>query len=371
MCYSLIALWHERQRFVPAILAVSFSALLIAVQSGMLLGIFSIVTIPVDHARAHIWVGSPDLVSIEASQPIPRRWASRLNMPQVDRFELYQRGFISWHKPTGGAEVCMLLGPQLQAGALGLMDEIGPQLRQRLQEPGTVAVDEAALRQLGLTKGVGEVAEANGQRIRVVGLVRGTKGVTAPYVLSSYETARQLLRSPSEQTGFVLAHCRDPRQATAVVAKLRRHHDMCAFTAEELSSLSRWHWLLKTGGGTAMAFTTLLGLLVGAAITSQSLYGATVASNREFAVLRAMGIPRWRIAGVVVAQSFWVGLLGLAVALPITYAAQSGGARLGVTILLEPWILIYASVVTLAMALSSGLVALRSLGVVEPAALLR
>ena len=48
-----------------------------------------------------------------------------------------------------------------------------------------------------------------------------------------------------------------------------------------------------------MAFTTLLGLLVGAAITSQSLFGATVASLREFAVLRAMGIPRWRMAGVV------------------------------------------------------------------------
>jgi putative ABC transport system permease protein len=371
VCYSLIALWHERQRFLPAVLAVAFSALLIAVQSGMLLGIFAIVTIPVDHARAHIWVGSPDLASIEASQPIPRRWASRLNLPQVDRLELYQRGFVSWHKPTGGAEVCMLLGPQLGTGALGAMDELSPSLRQRLQAPGTVAVDEAALSQLGLTKGVGEAAEANGQRVRIVGLVQGTKGVTAPYVLCSYETARQLLRSPGEQTGFVLAHCRDPKQAPAVVAKLRRYHDMSAFTSEELSYLSRSHWLLKTGGGTAMAFTTLLGLLVGAAITSQSLFGATVASLREFAVLRAMGIPRWRIAGVVVAQSFWIGVLGVVLAVPTAFAAQAVGTRVNVQILLEPWILAYAAAVTLVMALAAGLVALRSLRLVEPEALLR
>jgi len=49
----------------------------------------------------------------------------------------------------------MLLGPQLGAGGAGAMDELSPELRQRLQAPGTVAVDEAALGQLGLTKGVG------------------------------------------------------------------------------------------------------------------------------------------------------------------------------------------------------------------------
>jgi len=52
----LIALWHERQRFLPPCSPSSFSALLIAVQSGMASGIFSIVTIPVDHASGpHIW----------------------------------------------------------------------------------------------------------------------------------------------------------------------------------------------------------------------------------------------------------------------------------------------------------------------------
>jgi putative ABC transport system permease protein len=234
-----------------------------------------------------------------------------------------------------------------------------------------VAVDEAALGQLGLTKGIGEIAEANGQRVRVVGLVHGTKGVTAPYVVCSYETARRLLRAPGEQTGFVLAHCRDPQEAPAVVSQLRRYHDMSAFTREELSSLSRSHWLFKTGGGTAMAFTTLLGLLVGAAITSQSLYGATVASLREFAVLRAMGIPRWRLAGVVLTQSFWIGLIGVILSLPIAFAAQGTGARLGVQIMLESWILAYSAAVTLVMALISGLVALRSLGLVKPETLLR
>jgi len=39
MSYSLATLWHERQRFLPGVLAVAFSALLIALQIGLLLGL--------------------------------------------------------------------------------------------------------------------------------------------------------------------------------------------------------------------------------------------------------------------------------------------------------------------------------------------
>ena len=74
-----------------------------------------------------------------------------------------------------------------------------------------------------------------------------------------------------------------------------------------------------------MGFTALLSLLVGLAITSQTLYAATVASLREYAVLRALGIPRRRMAGLVMAQSLWVGLAGIALALP--HDLRAGGRR--------------------------------------------
>src|SRR5207244_12458180 len=78
--FAVATLWHERVRFMPAVLAVAFSAVLIVLQTGLLLGTFAVVSLPVDHARADIWIGSPDLVSVEGAQPIPRRWASRLNV---------------------------------------------------------------------------------------------------------------------------------------------------------------------------------------------------------------------------------------------------------------------------------------------------
>ena len=37
MSYAITTIWHERNRFLPAIMAVAFSALLIALQSGLLM----------------------------------------------------------------------------------------------------------------------------------------------------------------------------------------------------------------------------------------------------------------------------------------------------------------------------------------------
>src|SRR5207249_9115558 len=115
----------------------------------------------------------------------------------------------------------------------------------------------------------------------------------------------------------------DPEDAPRVVARMRQQYeDVSTFTSSEFSLRSRLHWLFKTKAGVALGYAALLGLLVGAVVTSQTLYAATVASLREFAVLRALGIPRWRIAGMVLAQSFWVGIIGVAIGFVAVHAAS-------------------------------------------------
>src|SRR6185295_17526770 len=137
-------------------------------------------------------------------------------------------------------------------------------------------------------------------------------------------------------------------------------------TSEGFSFDSRWHWLTKTKAGIAMGFTALLGLLVGAVVTSQTLYAATAAAQREYATLRAMGIPRWRLKISVLSQSFWVGLGGLIVAAPITLALAQAATMINIQVRLSPIIVIPAGIITMAMALGSGLLALRSLQRTDP-----
>jgi putative ABC transport system permease protein len=371
MSYSLSTLWYERQRFLPGILAVAFSALLIVLQCGLLLGLFSITSIPIDHSRADLWVGAPEVLSVDLGRPIPERYLTRVAaQPEVECAEPFLQGFMYWTKPDGGSELCIVIGTRLDGEALGPMAELTPEMRSRLGEPGTIVVDQGELGRLGI-RGVGDVAEVTNQRVRVVGLIRGFRSLSGPYLFCSLRTARMLLRLTSEQTTYVLARCRRPEQAPAVVARLRRTPTLSAFTSEDFSRRSRLHWLTKTKAGVALGCAAALGLLVGAVVTSQTLYAATAASMREYAVLRAMGIPRWRMAAAVLVQSFWVGLAGIAVAGPAAFGLAQAAKLVAVPVLLPPWLLGGTVAITMAMALLSGLAALRSLRLIEPALLLR
>src|SRR2546429_8043905 len=102
MSYSLATLWHERNRYLPGILAVAFSALLIALQCGLLLGLFSITSLPIDHTNADIWMGAPSVLSVDLGESIRAENLFRvLEQPGVARAEVYVQGFAYWTKPNG------------------------------------------------------------------------------------------------------------------------------------------------------------------------------------------------------------------------------------------------------------------------------
>src|SRR5262249_53749565 len=162
------------------VLAVAFSALLIALQGGLLLGLFSITSLPIDHSSADLWVGNPEVLSVDLGRTIPEAWVTRLTrQPEIEHVEPYLQAFAYWAKPGGGTELCCLIGTRLRDGTLGALRELTPELRARLTEPGSAVVDEAELGRLGI-RGVGDTAEVAGRRVRVVGLVRGFKSLAGP-----------------------------------------------------------------------------------------------------------------------------------------------------------------------------------------------
>jgi len=265
----------------------------------------------------------------------------------------------------------MVVGARLAEDSLGAVEPLraDPDKMAMLTEPGTIIIDESDKARLGVEK-VGDFAEISGVRVRVVDFTKGVKSLAGPYVFCSITTARPLLRLLPDQITYVLGKCKDPNDSAKVVERLRGDYDnVSTFSAENFSFQSRMHWVLKTKAGVALGYAAALGLLVGAVVTSQTLYAATAASLREFAVLRALGIPRWRMSLMVLNQAFWVGILGIIVALPAAYGFAALADYLGVQILLRWWLLTSAAVTTVLMAIGSGLLALRSLRDVEPATL--
>lgn len=375
MSYALQTLWHERARYASGVLAVTFSAVLIALQCGLLLGLFKITSIPVDNTTADVWVGSQAVPSVDLGKPIPVADLSRVaGRPGVTSVELYIANFANFTKPAGGTELCYLLGSKLDDDAAGAPVVLTRAQRDLLTMPGAIIVDESDMtRRLGVK--VGDTTKINGKDVRVVGTVKGLKSLAAPWVLCSEYTARHLLGFllPADHVTFLLVRCATPARAKELAAELRDQYgaDMDAYTSEEFSFRSRKYWLLRTKAGIAIGYAALLGLVVGMVITAQTLYSATTASAREFAILLALGVPRWRISLMVLGQSFWVGLIGVALAYPACLALKYAARQVGADVDLRWEVLLGTAAVTVGMALLSGVFALRSVRQIEPMTLLR
>src|SRR5215510_4772925 len=120
MSYALQTLWHERSRYASGVLAVTFSAVLIALQCGLLLGLFKITSIPIDNTTADLWIGSTSVPSVDLGKPIPEWYITRVSgLPGVSMPERYIANFANFTKPVGGTELCFLLASNLDDGAAG------------------------------------------------------------------------------------------------------------------------------------------------------------------------------------------------------------------------------------------------------------
>jgi putative ABC transport system permease protein len=145
-----------------------------------------------------------------------------------------------------------------------------------------------------------------------------------------------------------------------LLTRMRRDYpEMGVYTRQELSRKVQVYWLFRSTGGTVMVCTISLALLVGLVVTSQTLHAAVLASLREYAVLDALGVPRWRLLSLALFQSLWIGLAGLAIALPVCFGLSYAALLLHTRIILPAPLLLATVGLTLGMAVLSGLWALR------------
>src|SRR5262245_7956578 len=237
MSYALLTLWFDRQRYLPGVLAVAFSALLIALQCGLLIGLLSVTSIPIDRAAADVWIGSPKLLSVDVNEPVSlSKMESRLlDQPEIAQVEYYILSFSKWGKPGGGTDLCIVIGANLDPDSLGAVPQLTPALREALTAPDTVVVDQSELERLDVD-GVGDTAKIGGRTVRIVGTVSGMKSIAGAYIFCSLHTARKVLKFNSDQGTYLLGRCKDPKDVEPLVSRLKDEYvaenlpDMSAFS---------------------------------------------------------------------------------------------------------------------------------------------
>ncbi|MDB5972575.1 MAG: transporter permease [Hydrocarboniphaga sp.] len=384
MSLACSILLHDWRRFVPALLSVAFAGVLMLVQLGLLLGMFGSVTVLVDTASADLWITSPETQSFEQSRDIPARLAALAGLhPQVIHTETMQLHDADWRSGTATRVAVSLVGLRPEGRSIACPEVLRAALCARLSAPMSVLVDRGDLAKLGIEPGIalGQLAEVNGRRVRVVGVTSGLRSIGSAYVFASEQTERALAAHAADAdtdaddpVSFVLVQLLAGADAGSVrdqLQSLMRRPVYRVWTAAEFSMQSQRYWLLESGVGAGFLFSSMLGLVIGIVITSQTLRGVILGSLREYATFRAIGVPARRLSAVILEQSLWIGLCGALATLVLSAVASLLARSFYIPLTLTPWAIVSAALLSIATAVMSGLLALRELYRLEPVELLR
>ena len=366
---------YEWRRFLPSLFAVAFSGLLLLVQAALVFGIFESAAVYITRSGGDLWVGHPGTQSIELGRPIPNDTEMKLRMdPAVARVEPFVWIDGDWRGPSdrGGLSV-FVSGVDTRPDAMVFADVLPPSLRATLDEPGGVIVDRADLSKLGL--GIGGRAVVNGHRVRIVGVANGLRALGGVNIVASLETARRLDNDHGgTEVAYYVVRLRDGADADAARARLQpttatKRYEV--WTRAAFAHRAVTYWMFETGAGLGVVLLALVVFCVGAIITSQTLMGAVAGSIREYATLHALGVAFGDLRRVVLQQAGWVGAAGLAVGGVLAAIVVVLAKQRDVPVQLDALTVGACAALVMAIALVSGLAAVRALRHADPAMLLR
>ena len=398
MSLALATLLYEWRRYMAAVVALAFSGLLILAQVGIFVGIGKGFTAQIDRARADIMVLGPGAKALFGGPSgLPRRM-----IPLV-----YSHPEVTQVAPLDGSggRFQNILSPEQQAkeearaknkgkgnpggsarksefvnvtvidaipGYVTVPTDYTQSMIEALRRPYAIAVDETALKRLGVKKG--DRALYNGKTVYVAVVTKGYPNIIQPTLVMSRDTLRMLGEADTGQrVGPLMVEIQDPSRAEIVAAQLNKKGDgkFRAWTRQELADANSGAMLDDQIIGIILGFSAFLGLLIGVIITWQTLRGAIMANIKEFASLRALGVSMGDLRNIVMELSFWVGIVGVLAAGLLTWLVSLIAVAGGVPMYFPPTLIGIVAVFLVVIAMLSGFLSLGILKNSQPADLLR
>ncbi len=363
-------LFHDRIRFAVTLTGIVFALILIIVQVGLFLGFTTTTSNNIDHSCADIWIVFHGVGYFDTSRTFSeRKFYEVLVTPGVQQAEKYVQNFAFWKKPDGGVENVQVIGFQPGRG-LGEPWNIvqGDVLDVKLEDG--VMIDDLYKKKLGVQK-IGDRVEIGDHRARVVGFTHGIRSfTTSPFVYTSFKNSLNYTATEfrEDQLSYILVKTAPGFRPSDVQKNLRaRITDVDVYTREEFSRRTRIYWMFTTGAGLGSLTAALMGLVVGVAVVTQTIYAATMDHIREYGTLKAMGATNFYLYGVLIEQAVWSAVLGYAFAMFFSYFLVQTSERGGPVILVPLPMRIGMLFLAIFMCIAAALVSINKVTRVDPA----
>lgn len=231
--------------------------------------------------------------------------------------------------------------------------------------PGEIVIDEVLSRISGV--GVGDVLTSGETSVTITGIASGGNFAFTQAGFMDAAAATDLL-DMGDLVTFWLVNLEDGADPAATAASITGDHPgSTVFTSAEFASATR-HRILDN---VIPIIGLIVGLafIVGIAITSLTIYTATVERTREFGIMKAVGFNNLDLYRLVLVQSCITGAFGFTFGVALTLVFSQFIDRLVAQFILyiRPIDILFVLACTIVMAAAAAIIPARRVGAVDPA----
>jgi len=370
---AIQSLLFDRGKLIGSLLGVALATTLAFVQIGLYRGFQISSSTFIQHVGGDLWLiptGIDVLDNAQVVSPGPR--SLLLSHPCVAGVRAVIYGFALIQKPSGTRTTALIVAAEPRSGhevpwavAAGTIADLDHPLR--------ISVDRTDLTKLELpVDSLGATFEVSSRQVIVAAITDGIRSFTLnPYFFTSMTNAHRLLNLAETHAMYYSIDLTDSSCAPDLIDWMKRQPDV------QLMETARWirktedYWVGGSGAGMVLAFTAVLGLIVGGVIVGQTLYSMTKEHLVELATLKALGARPVELAGFVLWQVALLGTIGGAAGLVLALALKQALAHAGLTVVLSPYTVGLSSAATLAMCMVASVASLHTVLKVETAQVLR
>lgn len=353
----------EKTRFAFSAAGIGFAVFLITVLLGLYQGWNNKVGGFVEEVDADAWVareGTTDFIN--AASIVPRSMIEeteqREGVAAVYPMIVRPMQFFEGDKKVE----THLIGYDVASGVGGPLDII-----KGRGDPaaGEIVIDDVLSRTSGV--GVGDVLTSGEHSLEVVGIATGGNFAFTQAGFTSIEGASDLLDMGDLVTFLLVDLEEGAASEDFAVAVQSDTPGITVFTSSEFASATRSRIL----DNVIPILVLIVGLafVVGIAITSLTIYTATIERSREFGIMKAIGFNNFDLYRLVILQSCITGLLGFVFGVLLTLILSRFIDRVAAQflVLVRAQDIALVLVATIIMAALAAIVPARRVGAVDPA----
>jgi putative ABC transport system permease protein len=365
-------LWHDKIKLAGTLVGVAFAVLMSNFQTALFLGLLLRNTMYVDRVEGDVWITPKNTHILEGNDgtipknvvPVTRSvkgvaWSAPILM-----------GPAGIKLPLGGRKSVRLVGTELPLARGGPFHIVAGKTSDLALPDGMFFEDSRREVYGGLN--LGSVREVNGHRVQVVGFTSGLVPFGPAYAFSSFDTAREILSIPSDETNYVMVGIVPGADVDDVVRRLQKTFpDQLVMSKADLHMRTVFYILNESGIGQSIGMGVVMALLCGFAIVSLTMFSAVVDHVREFGTLKAIGATNFDLAKLLFAQAVTCALAGAVIGEAIVAQMVTGIRGPELPMALPVWLMGATVVGMVIICVSASIMALLRVRAIEPAMVFR